>query len=50
LIGNQRSSRGVRIGEDFDVEAGILVEAFVLGDEQADVIGVRRPVEGDRNL
>ncbi|MNH97032.1 hypothetical protein D3C73_497170 [compost metagenome] len=50
VIGNQRSGRGVRVGEEFDVDTLVLVEAFIAGDEKADVIGVRGPVEGDRNF
>lgn len=50
MIGDQRRGRGVRIGQDLNVETGVAIETLIAGDEEADVVGVRRPVQGDAHL
>ena len=37
----------MRRAEDLDVEPGIPEVAFLLGHEQPDMVGVRRPVQRD---
>ena len=38
------------VGQDLEVDAGLVVPAIRLGDVDAGVVGVRRPVEGETDL
>ena len=45
--GEERLRRGRGIRQHLQVDAGVAVPALVTGDEEAGVVGVRRPVEGE---
>ncbi|MNR34359.1 hypothetical protein D3C85_1521270 [compost metagenome] len=47
MVGDQCAGRSIRIGQDFNIEPGIVVKALGLSHKKADVVCVGRPVEGD---